>query len=72
MAVRDGSTVRRVNHVAGSQPKERVSDHILPVDQLRHNVHQPRRRKQDLQEFRGKRKHLKKEKNNGIRKKEIH
>jgi len=59
MAVRDGSTARRVNHVAGSQPKERVSDHTLPVDQLRHNVLQLRKRKQDQQEFRG-RKNLKK------------
>lgn len=70
MVVRDGLIARQANLVAGSQPRrERVSDHTLPVDQLNHNVLQLRKRKRDQQEFHG-RKNLKKERNNGIRKKE--
>jgi hypothetical protein len=68
MAVRGGLIAKRANHAVGSQPKERPSDHILHVDPLRHNVPQLRKRKLDRLEFRGKRKHLKR-KRNEIRKK---
>ena len=66
--VKVGLTAKRENHAVESPQKAKVSDHILHVDPLKHNVPQLRKRKLDRLEFRGKRKHLKR-KRNEIRKK---
>jgi hypothetical protein len=66
MVGKDGLIVRLESR-AEENPEPRAKDHTLHVDQLNHNAHQLRKRKLVRKEFRGKRNHLKKEKNNAIK-----